>query len=134
VEKAFETCRSSDQSKVTRIVLSHHPDSAIKFVNYQVDLQLSGHTHGGQIWVPFTSTPLLLYIKLLHNKCPKFIRRFFPKQIHVVKDWTWGSGLVKVKNNLGGTNMLYVSRGLATHPPIRFLCPPEITVFQLKSN
>jgi len=130
LDKSFETC-STSKSTVTRIVLSHHPDSALQFVNFQVHLQLSGHTHGGQICVPFTRTPLLKYIKIAHNFCPKFLRRLFPKQIHVVKDWKWGSGLHKVTNNTGGTNVLYVSRGLATHPPFRFLCPPEVTVFQL---
>lgn len=35
-----------------RIVLSHNPDSARKLMNFQFDLKLAGHTHGGQIYLP----------------------------------------------------------------------------------
>lgn len=38
--------------KIPRIVLSHNPDSAEPLQQWRVDLQLSGHTHGGQIKIP----------------------------------------------------------------------------------
>ncbi len=66
------------------------------------DLQLSGHIHKGQIF-PFT------YLT----------RLFYPA----------ASGM----NELEGGSKLYVSRGTGTWgPPIRFLAPPEITLFELK--
>jgi hypothetical protein len=40
---------------VIRIVLSHNPDTARKFAHYPFDLQLSGHTHGGQVCIPYPS-------------------------------------------------------------------------------
>lgn len=66
------------------------------------DLMLSGHTHGGQIF-PFT---------LLVRMSFKYI-----------------TGLYHLNNNTD----LYVSNGAGTWgPPIRFLAPPEITIFTLK--
>lgn len=38
--------------EIPRIVLSHNPDSARTLKQWRVDLQLSGHTHGGQIVLP----------------------------------------------------------------------------------
>ena len=65
------------------------------------DLQLSGHTHKGQIF-PFSL----------------ITRLFFPHY----------AGLKELPNN----SYLYVSRGSGTWgPPIRFLSPPEVTVFKL---
>jgi predicted MPP superfamily phosphohydrolase len=65
------------------------------------DLQISGHTHKGQIY-PFTLLTLLTY----------------PLN---AGDYTLGMG-----------SLLHVSRGTGTWgPPIRFLSPPEITVYEL---
>lgn len=33
-----------------RILLAHQPRSALQAQNLDIDLQLSGHTHGGQLW------------------------------------------------------------------------------------
>ena len=35
------------------ILLSHEPDIAIQAAGYNVHLQLSGHSHGGQVRIPF---------------------------------------------------------------------------------
>ena len=65
------------------------------------DLQLSGHTHGGQIY-PFR------YITQVS----------FP--------------MVSGQYPVGDNTLVYVSRGTGTWgPPIRFLTPPEITVFEI---
>ncbi|MDX9715610.1 MAG: metallophosphoesterase [Dissulfurispiraceae bacterium] len=85
-----------------RILLKHRP-----LVNESsdglFDLQLSGHTHNGQMF-PFTCLTKLYYAK--------------------------DSGLVKTKNYT-----LYINRGAGTWgPPIRFLAPPEITVFEISGR
>jgi uncharacterized protein len=74
------------------------------------DLIMTGHTHGGQVCVPF-------YGALVTN-CDLDTRR--------------AKGLSK--HSAGGrTAWLHVSAGVGTSPyaPIRFACPPEVTLLTL---
>jgi predicted MPP superfamily phosphohydrolase len=89
------------------ILLSHRPNIIKKIALLsKIDLVLAGHTHGGQVGIPF------LY-------------RFFP----YAKRSEYISGLYKVKNTL-----LYVNRGITSEKGIRFLCRPEITLFEFDSK
>jgi predicted MPP superfamily phosphohydrolase len=88
------------------ILLSHEPDFADYAVGRQIDLVLSGHTHGGQILLPFLP-PLLL-------------PDLGTKYVH---------GLFKLRDGM----QLYVNRGIgAVNLPFRFRCPPEITLITLQ--
>jgi predicted MPP superfamily phosphohydrolase len=95
--------RRSEREPV--ILLAHEPDFADYALGRQVDLVLSGHTHGGQILLPFLP-PLLLPdmgIKYVH-------------------------GLFRLRDGM----QLYVNRGIgAVTLPFRFRCQPEITVITL---
>ncbi len=72
----------------------------------EVDLILSGHTHGGQVRLPFYGA-----VKTFTSVGRKY-----------------ASGLHQI-----GNTKIYVSRGIGTSVfPIRFLCPPEITVFNFQ--
>jgi predicted MPP superfamily phosphohydrolase len=83
------------------LLLKHQPRVDKKSLG-RFDLQLSGHTHDGQIF------PFALVIRLI-----------FP----------FHRGLY----TLPGGAHLYVSRGTGTWgPPIRFLSPPEVTVFEFR--
>ncbi len=87
------------------ILLAHEPDYADQVVHSPVDLQLSGHTHGGQVRLPFVH-PLFL---------PDLARKY-----------VWG--LYKI----GGLT-LYTNPGLGTvDVPLRLNCPPEITLLTLR--
>jgi predicted MPP superfamily phosphohydrolase len=87
------------------ILLAHEPDFADYALGRKIGLVLSGHTHGGQICVPFLP-PLLL---------PALGKRY----IH---------GLFSFADGL----QLNVNRGIgAVLLPFRFRCPPEITVITL---
>ena len=88
-----------------RIVLAHNPDTADSSFTSRVDLMISGHTHGGQVVLPFIGAPILPVV----NK-------------------TYSSGL---KQSPNGTNV-FISRGLGwAIAPVRFNCFPEIAVLEL---
>jgi predicted MPP superfamily phosphohydrolase len=90
------------------ILLAHEPDYANRVLAHGgVDLMLSGHTHGGQVRLPFIGTP--------RHMLPRGGRRFI-------------EGYFKM-----GPLQLYVNRGIGTVKlPVRFLCPPELTLFTLQ--
>jgi predicted MPP superfamily phosphohydrolase len=112
-----------------RLVLSHNPDTAALLKNWRVDLQLSGHTHGGQITIPgYRPVPIL--IQELGQSIPKPLRGWIPflkECSQVVKHWEWSQGHHEVDSN-----QLYVNRGLGTYFPGRLFCPPELTVITLE--
>ncbi len=90
------------------LLLAHEPDFADESAaTGRFDLQLSGHSHGGQVRPPFLG-PLLL---------PKLGRRY-------------PAGLYEV-----GGMRLYTNRGVGvTLSRLRANCPPEITVLTLRSH
>ncbi|WP_414517957.1 metallophosphoesterase [Nostoc sp. PCC 9305] len=113
------------------LVLSHNPDTAELLQTWRVDLQLSGHTHGGQIVIPAIGPAALFYEKLV-KKIPRKVRRRFPfleVNVSVVKHWEWAQGLHRL-----GKNQLYVNRGLGTYLPGRLFCPPEVTIITLQGE
>jgi len=90
------------------ILLAHEPDYVDQVVKHGgVDLMLSGHTHGGQIRLPFVET--------LSPFLAPGGRRFVQGHFNV------------------GPTQLYVNRGIGTVKiPVRFLCPPELTLITLQ--
>lgn len=90
------------------ILLSHAPDKADEAAQYSIQLQLSGHSHGGQIQIPFYG-PLVT---------PPFAEKY-------VEGFYDGGNNKEFK--------LYVNRGLGTtRLPFRFLSQPELTLFTLR--
>lgn len=94
-----------------QLLVYHSPELMPEAIEHQIDLYVCGHTHGGQVRLPllgpvFTSSQLG--------------RRFV-------------MGLYRY-----GRTTLYVSRGIGLEglsaPRVRFLCPPEMTLFTLMSN
>jgi len=94
--------------KGAAVLLAHEPDYADRSAETgRFDLQLSGHSHGGQVVLPFLGAPILPY---LGRKYP--------------------SGLYRV-----GSMWQYTNRGVGMIAPYaRFNCRPELTVFTLESN
>lgn len=112
-----------------RLVLSHNPDTAAPLQQWRIDLQLSGHTHGGQIALPGLGSIPTLY-QTIRRYVPKALRPWIPYMredcCRVVQHWEWAKGLHRVNQN-----QLYVNRGLGTYAPGRLFCPPELTLITL---
>jgi len=88
------------------ILLSHTPDIVLDPHAARASLILTGHTHGGQVVLPWLGP---IYV-------PSRLGR------------RWAAGLY----DLGG-RWLFVTRGLGEiFPPIRINCPPEIGVITLR--
>ena len=87
------------------VLMAHEPDMADTFArDGRVALQLSGHSHGGQVRLPGIGAIALPYL-----------------------GWKYDQGLYKVSDM-----WLYTNRGLGiTNIALRFNCPPEITQFTL---
>jgi predicted MPP superfamily phosphohydrolase len=114
-----------------RLVLSHNPDTAEVLQAWRVDLQLSGHTHGGQIVIPGIG-PLIYYYTKIMQKIPRKLRRrlpFLQKEKSLPRHWEWSQGLHRI-----GKNQLYINRGLGTYCPGRLFCPPEVTIITLEGE
>lgn len=88
------------------VLLAHEPDFADRVAKYPVDLQLSGHSHGGQVRLPVIGAA------------------FLPD---LAKKYPWGLRRI-------GPLTLYTNVGLGTvRIPARLNCPPEITLFTLRA-
>ena len=85
------------------IVLMHNPDTFPE-INRKISLCLAGHTHGGEIFIPFLGAP------------------FVPSKY----DQRYRKGYV-IENN----KHLYVSGGIGTLSRMRFCTLPEICIFTL---
>lgn len=93
-----------------KIVLSHAPDLADAISQYPVHWQLSGHSHGGQVKLPFFGA----LIK------PPFARKYT-------------EGLYRIGDQQTPLT-LYVNRGIGTtRLPFRFMAKPEVSLFTLHS-
>jgi predicted MPP superfamily phosphohydrolase len=89
------------------LLMMHEPDYADTAEAYPFHLQLSGHSHGGQIRLPLIGAP------------------FTPYGSHKYID-----GLYYTENK---AMPVYVNRGFGeTSMPFRFLCRPELTVLTLR--
>ncbi len=90
------------------LVATHPPDVTTKLVGMGVDLHLAGHTHGGQIALPFLGSPVTMTD--LPRKYARGLFRFEDHWLDVC------AGLGMEGNHA---------------PRIRFLCPPEIVMLTL---
>lgn len=85
-----------------KIVMLHEPDAAERLPVKSSDLILAGHSHGGQVKIPF--------FKMKTSLAKKYTDGFY---------------------SVNGMK-LFVNTGIGTsHYPVRFLVPPEIDVFHI---
>jgi predicted MPP superfamily phosphohydrolase len=100
----IDRCFAASDEGDCRILLTHNPDSVDTVFDTPVSLILSGHTHGGQVCLPFYGPPVL-----------------------PVKNKRYSSGLIETEKG-----SMFISRGIGwAIYPVRFNCPPEIAVHEL---
>lgn len=100
-EKAFKEY----DEKFPGLVLSHNPDSFMRLKDWPGDIVLSGHTHGGQVNLPFMRNKFIY----LENK-------------------KWMRGFVQE-----GEKKLYVNRGVGSHSLFRWFSPPELLLLTMQN-
>ena len=99
-EGKADISKALNNAKKPIILMTHNPDIFEQFVPNSVDLTISGHTHGGQIVIPFVGA--LIVPSDYGNK--------------------YANGLISDNNR-----KIYVTKGLGTTIlPVRFNCLPEI--------
>lgn len=99
--------QQEDDTCVYRILLLHEPDLAQLWTHASFQLILAGHSHGGQVRLPF---------------CPGF-------QTAMARQYTRHFYTLNPETGL----LLYVNTGLGTsHFAVRIGVPPEIAVFEIK--
>lgn len=84
------------------LLLAHDPESRFLLNTYDWDLMLAGHTHGGQIGIPFTNH----YISF---------RSDMPSGLYTYT----------------GERHIFVSRGVGATWNMRFFCPPEVNILEI---
>jgi predicted MPP superfamily phosphohydrolase len=105
VEKAFFGTKINDK----KIVLSHNPDMFFSIEDKRFQILLSGHFHGGQIYLPFNFEFKMLRSEILAKmKFTKGLRELNGHKIYI---------------NRGIGNVLF---------PFRFLSPPEIAYIYIR--
>ena len=110
-----------DRKPGCAVLLAHEPDFADNSAaTGRFDLQLSGHSHGGQIkLLPFSNTPYIV---------PLLSRLGFPLVPPLI--YRYPSGLYKV-----GKMYQYTNRGLGViNVRLRLNCRPEVTVITLRAS
>lgn len=106
----FNVTQKDIPDQTFKILLSHAPDLADRAAHFDIHWQLSGHSHGGQVKIPFIGA----LIK------PPYARKY-PEGHYLIGEY----------NPLH----LYVNRGLGTtRLPFRFMARPELTIYTLQSS
>jgi predicted MPP superfamily phosphohydrolase len=110
VDDVYEEANDLDKALLgvppteTKIVAVHEPDFADETARHSIDLQVSGHSHGGQVRIPGYGAPVL----------PRLGRKY-------------PIGLNRV-----GNLQVYTNRGIGmVTPPVRLNCSPEVTLITL---
>ena len=109
IDKAYSYFKEDNHnSNIYTITITHMPDVADELVStYQTDLILAGHSHNGNIRIPFTKYSFFKY-----DGAKKYDQDYY-----------------KINNT-----RLYISSGLGTQDGFRLFCRPSINFFRLSNK
>jgi len=108
IEKAYSYFKEeTHNSNIYTITILHEPD-AVENISYNTDLFLAGHSHNGNIQIPFINYPIIKYENAI-----KYNKEYY-----------------KLNNS-----ELYISSGLGTNKvDIRLFCRPSINFFRISQK
>ena len=108
IENAYNYFKQeTHNSNIYTITILHEPD-VVDEITYNTDLFLAGHSHNGNIQIPFINQPVVLYKNAL-----KYNKEYY-----------------KLNNS-----ELFISSGLGTNKiDIRLFCRPSINFFRISQN
>lgn len=106
-----------------KILLAHHSDFIAEGIANRIDLTLTGHTHGGQFAFGQTALLPVRY---------RYMRGFYDAD--GAMGMVGGGSAEKIAAVGSGQPLGYVNAGAGSWFPMRFGCPPEITIFTLVRN
>ncbi|MFH2037340.1 MAG: metallophosphoesterase [Candidatus Zixiibacteriota bacterium] len=104
-KKSVETTFREAPENSFKIMLSHRPDAFNAAADINLDLTLSGHTHGGQVG--------------FNNR--SVFNRLYPES------YLWG-------DYIQGRSQMYVSCGIGHWFPFRLGCPSEAPIIELQKG
>ena len=108
IEKAYSYFKEENHnSNIYTITLVHKPDTTDKIINNPTDLILAGHSHNGNIKIPFINYPLYKY-----EGAKKYNLEYY-----------------KINNT-----KLYISSGLGTTNGFRLFCRPSINFYRISNK
>ncbi|WP_462409093.1 metallophosphoesterase [Neobacillus sp. Marseille-QA0830] len=106
----FSQTLKNTPNRQFKLLLSHAPDLADTAAHYRIHWQISGHSHGGQVKLPFTGALVT----------PPF-GQTYPEGLYLI--------------GTGHRLHLYVNRGIGTtRLPFRFMAMPELTVYTMRAE
>jgi uncharacterized protein len=95
-----------NHARPVRVLMSHNPDTKDLIADSEWELMLSGHTHGGQLILPWGSSPM----------APVVDKRFVRGLHHWNNHW------------------LHITKGVGSIWNLRLNCHPEISLIELTST